>query len=200
MALCRAAAPACRAHALPPARAPSLLSAQYPESVPEAVEPPAPVIKAGCFENNPGDWLNVMTRETATAVFGAHERYMACVGDPALVGISDQLCCGGGPTSAILDSARWSGAESRRFRFPMHLVRPWFGREFCTAPSLSIAASHGPGDFVQRCAARPLPGCPCLAPLGGPPACARAGDACLAAEDGVEVKCAPPPPSPTSSR
>jgi hypothetical protein len=122
---------------------------------------PSYVGPSSCFEGVPIDHFNVFSRSSADSFFLIYDKYLKCTGSGILYGLNDELCCGGGASSAFHDTmTRSFGQIWAPFQFPVALMRPrWVRPNLCSIGKLSDDGYQP--DVFQRCAAHPLPGCPC---------------------------------------
>jgi len=119
---------------------------------------------SSCFEQVPIDHFNVLTRSSSDSFFLIYDQYLKCVGSGIPFGLNDGLCCGGGPSSAIHDTMTHSSGQIwAPYQFPVALMRPkWVGPNVCSKGRRILPDDDGyQSDVFQRCAVRPLPGCPC---------------------------------------
>lgn len=119
---------------------------------------------AACFEGVPIDHFNLFTRSSSDSFFRIYDQYLKCEGSCVSFGLDDNLCCGGGPSSAIHDTMTHAkGQIWSPYQFPVALVRPkWVRPNMCSDGRLLLPGDDGyQADVFQRCAIHPLPGCPC---------------------------------------
>jgi len=128
--------------------------------------PPFPHAWAnGCFETVPSDWAMLGTRAAAAVYFSLADRFDACDG-PFARPLAP--CCGDGITASLMGLMAHSAgvAAWARWPFPLLLVRAADVAALPRACSERVERPAGAepfeglgGDWLARCAARPVPGC-----------------------------------------
>jgi hypothetical protein len=110
--------------------------------------PIAPIHKQHCFDSSAADWFNIMSRDISKDIMhDIHENYMKCKGDPLPLNLNVNHCCGGGTTSVLMSVAKAHASFLGKFRFPLVIVRSWFGHNFCSSSDLPIPEEDGPRDI-----------------------------------------------------
>ncbi len=108
-----------------------------------------------CFEGMPTDMFALLTRPAASVFYSAYERYQKCSAPFP----PQYSCCGGGVTALWMELMKSSEQVDTwaRWPFPIMLIR----RAFVGMVSDMCTQSYGSwaGDWMQRCAQRPVPGC-----------------------------------------